>query len=100
MLLEVSLDDARGRIDRSTGRLIDDPVDVASGELLLRQGRGSELRDAARRGGAERGAPRVPQETAPIDPRRARHVVLLAPAPAAPAAPPARDSHVPRPWRS
>src|SRR5262249_38606435 len=36
ILLEVGLDDARGRVDRSTGRLVDDPADVAGRELLLR----------------------------------------------------------------
>src|SRR5262249_36887268 len=56
LLLEVGLDDARGRVDRSTGRLVDDPADVASGELLLRPGRGTQWRDAPRRRGAERGA--------------------------------------------
>src|SRR5262249_57691952 len=81
MLLEVGLHDARRRVDRSTGCLIDDPADVAGGELLLRPGRATQLRDAACRGRAERGAPRVAQETAPVDPQLASHVVLLLPFP-------------------
>src|SRR5262249_30020320 len=96
MPLEVGLQDARRRVDRSTGRLIDDPADVASGEPILRPGRATQLRDAVCRGRAERGAPRVAQETAPVDPQLASHVVLLPPVPAAP--PPALGSHVPRPW--
>src|SRR5262249_54226029 len=100
MLLEVGLHDARRRVDRSTGRLIDDPADVAGGELILRPGRSTRLRDAACRGRAERGAPRVAQKTAPIDPRLANHVVLLLPAPDVQAWPPALGSHVPRPLSS
>src|SRR5262249_15160379 len=80
---EVGLDDARGRVDRSSGRLADDPVDVAGGELLLRPGRGTQLRRGP--GGAERGAPGVAQETAPVDLRLYAHLVLLSPWPAAPA---------------
>jgi hypothetical protein len=38
-LLQIGLDDARGRIDRAAGRLIDDPVDLAGGKTLLRAGR-------------------------------------------------------------
>src|SRR5262249_61632693 len=53
-----------------------------------------------RRGDAERGAARVAQETTPIDPQLAAHVVLLSPVPAAPATPPALGSQVPRPLSS
>src|SRR5262249_18691946 len=45
ILLEVGLNDARGRVDRATGRLVDDPADVAGGELLLRPSRGTQWRD-------------------------------------------------------
>src|SRR5262249_56401490 len=97
MLLEVGLHDARGRVDGGGGRVIDDPADIAGGELILRPGRATRLRDAACRGRAERGAPRVAQKTAPIDPRLANHVVLLLPAPDVQAWPPALGSHVPSP---
>jgi hypothetical protein len=40
MLLEIELDDARGRVDRAAGRLIDDPADVTGGKRLLRPRRG------------------------------------------------------------
>src|SRR5262249_17820045 len=99
ILLEVRLDDARGRVDRSTGRLVDDPADVAGGELLLHPGRGTQRRDATPRG-AERGAGGVAQETAPVDLRLAAHVVLLSPVPAMRVVPPALGSHVPRPLSS
>src|SRR5215831_9381878 len=99
LLLEVGLDDPRGRVDRSTRRLVDDPADVAGGELLLRPGRGTQWRDATRCG-AERGAGGVAQETAPVDLRLAAHVVLLSPVRASEVTPRALGSHVPRPLSS
>src|SRR5262249_22974637 len=77
LLLEIGLDDARGRVDRATGRLIDDPADVAGGKILLRPRRGRELAKARRSGDAECGAARVAQKAAPIDPHCAAHIVLL-----------------------
>src|SRR5262249_1175145 len=76
LLLEIGLDDARGRVDRATGRLIDDPADVPGGKRLLRPRRGRQLAKTRRSGNAECGAPRVAQETAPIDPHCAAHIVL------------------------
>ncbi len=48
LLLEIGLDHARGGVDRSAGRLIDDPVDVAGRKLLLRRcGRADGMLPAA-----------------------------------------------------
>ena len=77
LLLEIRLDDARGGIDRSARRLVDDPIDVARRELLLRHGRRCPRTEAARRGAPEDCPACVAQETAPIDPRIAAHPVLL-----------------------
>src|SRR5262249_58077022 len=66
----------------------------------VRRGGGPKWGNPPRRGGAERGAPRVAQEPTPIDLPFAAHVVLLSPVPAAPATPPALGSQVPRPLSS
>src|SRR5215831_12946351 len=76
LLLEIGLDDARGRVYRATGRLIDDPADVTGGKRLLSPRRGRQFAKPRRSGNAECGAPRVAQETAPIDPHSAAHIVL------------------------
>src|SRR5262249_975824 len=57
LLLEIGLDDARGRVDRATGRLIDDPADVTGGKRLLRPRGGRPLAKPRRSGDAECGAP-------------------------------------------
>src|SRR5262245_30551652 len=87
VLLEIGLDDARRGVDRSAGRLVDDPVDLARGEHLLRAERDGWHAQAAGGRGAERKATRIAQDSAPADPRIAVHLQLLITAPGAATAP-------------
>src|SRR5262245_32259190 len=72
LLLEIGLDDARGRVDRATGRLIDDPADVTGGKRLLRPRGGRPLAKPRRSGDAECGAPALRKK-----PRRSIRILLL-----------------------
>src|SRR5262249_5247429 len=86
-LLEIGLDDARRGVDRSAGRLVDDPVDLARGEDLLRGDRDSRHAQAPRGRRTERKAARVAQDIAPADRRIVAHLPLLVTAPGAATAP-------------
>ena len=93
LLLEIGLDDARGGVDRSARRLIDDPVDVADRELLLRRGWAAEDPTAPAAATPSAALPALSQEVATIDPQMPAHP--RAPVRSRPPAQCAVGSHMP-----